>query len=98
MHIRLPNPFPGLSRPVPTPIWNELGYGLEAANLVRSRVFAGEGVHRGKGRPVLLIPGFLAGDGSLATMTGWLRRMDYRTSRAGLRANVNCSGATVERL
>jgi triacylglycerol lipase len=45
----------------------------------------------GEGRPVLLIPGFLAGDGSLATMTRWLRENGYRTRRAGIRANVNCS-------
>ena len=31
------------------------------------------GVPPGEGRPVLLIPGFLAGDGSLGTMTHWLR-------------------------
>ena len=45
----------------------------------------------GEGRPVLLIPGFLAGDGSLATMTHWLRENGYHTRRAGIRANVGCS-------
>ena len=45
----------------------------------------------GDGRPVLLIPGFMAGDGSLATMTRWLRENGYRTRRAGIRANVGCS-------
>jgi pimeloyl-ACP methyl ester carboxylesterase len=47
---------------------------------------------------VLLIPGFLAGDGSLAMMSGWLKRAGYRATRAGMRANVDCSGAVVERL
>jgi pimeloyl-ACP methyl ester carboxylesterase len=47
---------------------------------------------------VLLIPGFLAGDGSLATMTGWLRAMGYQTRRAGIRANVSCSEAACRRL
>jgi triacylglycerol lipase len=47
---------------------------------------------------VLLIPGFLAGDGSLAAMAGWLKRAGYRPARAGMRANVDCSGAAVERL
>ena len=36
----------------------------------------------------MLIPGFLAGDGSLATMTHWLRQAGYHTRRAGIRANV----------
>jgi pimeloyl-ACP methyl ester carboxylesterase len=40
---------------------------------------------------VLLIPGFLAGDGSLGTMTHWLRETGYHTCRAGIRANVGCS-------
>ena len=46
----------------------------------------------GRGRPVLLIPGFLAGDGSLAMMAGWLKRTGYRPSRAGIVSNLNCSG------
>ena len=33
---------------------------------------------RSDGQPVLLIPGFMAGDGSLALMTQWLRRLGYR--------------------
>jgi pimeloyl-ACP methyl ester carboxylesterase len=52
----------------------------------------------GEGRPVMLIPGFLAGDGSLATMTTWLRAAGYRTRRAGIRSNVACSEAACERL
>ena len=61
-------------------------------------MFRGDGVADGRGRPVLLIPGFLAGDGSLAMMAGWLKRAGYRPSRAGMRANVDCSGAIVARL
>ena len=47
---------------------------------------------------MLLIPGFLAGDGSLGVMANWLKRADYRPTRAGIRANVDCSGALLERL
>jgi len=47
---------------------------------------------------VLLIPGFLAGDGSLATMTRWLRENGYHTRRAGIRANVGCSEQNLLRL
>jgi pimeloyl-ACP methyl ester carboxylesterase len=58
----------------------------------------GRELEDGDGRPVLLIPGFLAGDDSLGLMTAWLRRNGYRTKRAGIRSNVDCSTATVERL
>ena len=64
---------------------------VEAARLLRSAVWRGDGVVPGEGRPVLLFPGFLAGDGSLATMTRWLRANGYCTRRAGIRANVGCS-------
>jgi pimeloyl-ACP methyl ester carboxylesterase len=72
-----------------TPLWREARLGLELAALLRDPVFRQEGDE--PGRPVLLIPGFLAGDGSLATMTGWLRRRGHRTRRAGIRFNVDCS-------
>ena len=72
--------------------------GLEAAALMRSRVFKGEGVEHGDGQPVLLIPGFLAGDDSLGLMTQWLRRTGHHTRKAGIRANVDCSSASADRL
>src|SRR4051812_30211478 len=80
------------------PFWRESRVGLEAAALLRSPVYRGQGVADGRGRPVLLIPGFLAGDDSLALMTRWLRASGYRTRKAGLRSNVGCSGQTVERI
>jgi pimeloyl-ACP methyl ester carboxylesterase len=40
----------------------------------------------------------MAGDGSLATMTRWLRQSGYRTRRAGIRANVGCSEEACARL
>jgi triacylglycerol lipase len=72
--------------------------GLEAAALLRNPIFRGDGVADGRGRPVLLIPGFLAGDPSLSMMGGWLKRNGYRPSRAGIVANVDCSGALMPRL
>jgi triacylglycerol lipase len=80
------------------PLWRESRVGLEAARLFRSPVWRGEGVAPGNGRPVLLVPGFLAGDGSLGTMTKWLRANGYWTSRAGIRANVGCSQEACRRL
>jgi triacylglycerol lipase len=89
MEVRLPT--------IP-PLWREGLLGLEAAALMRSPVWRGDGVARGEGRPVLLIPGFLAGDGSLGVMTRWLRTMGYRTRKAGIRANVDCSEAVCRAL
>jgi len=80
------------------PLWRESRVALEAARLFRSPVWRGDGVPAGDGRPVLLVPGFMAGDGSLATLTRWLRANGYWTSRAGIRANVGCSQDACERL
>ena len=80
------------------PLWRESRFGLELADLRRSPVYRGHGVPSGEGRAVMLIPGFLAGDGSLATMTHWLRQNGYHTRRAGIRANVGCSEEACARL
>jgi triacylglycerol lipase len=80
------------------PLWRESRFGFELADLRRSPVYRGHGVPGGDGRAVLLIPGFLAGDTSLATMTHWLRQNGYHTRRAGIRANVDCSEEACARL
>jgi pimeloyl-ACP methyl ester carboxylesterase len=73
------------------PLWRESRLALEAAQLLRSPVWRGIGVPHGEGRGVLLVPGFMAGDGSLGTMAKWLRANGYWTRRAGIRSNVGCS-------
>jgi pimeloyl-ACP methyl ester carboxylesterase len=88
-------PRPPISMP---PLWRESRIGLEWAGLRRSDVFRGAGVPAGDGRGVLLIPGFLAGDGSLGTMSQWLRAAGWHTKRAGIRANVSCSEVACTRL
>lgn len=80
------------------PIWRESRLGVEATALRRSRVYRGEGVADAGGQPVLLIPGFLAGDDSLGVMTGWLRRTGHHTRKAGIRSNIGCSESSLERL
>jgi pimeloyl-ACP methyl ester carboxylesterase len=89
-------PHPHL--PAVPPLWRESRIGLEWAALRRSDVFRGVGVPPGDGRGVLLIPGFLAGDGTLGTMTQWLRAAGYRTKRAGIRSNVACSEVACTRI
>ncbi len=41
--------------------------------------------------PVLLVPGFMAGDGSLALMRRALQQQGMRTYRSHIRANVGCT-------
>lgn len=48
--------------------------------------------------PVLLVPGFMAGDGTLAGMSFLLRGAGYRTYRSGIHVNVGCTRATADRL
>jgi triacylglycerol lipase len=88
----------GVQIPFIPPLWREGRAGVEAAALLRSTIWRGAGVPPGLDRPVLMIPGFMAGDGSLTTMTRWLRANGYRTHRAGMRANVACSEVSCARL
>jgi triacylglycerol lipase len=48
--------------------------------------------------PVLLIPGFMAGDPTLKAMSSMLRRQGFRTYRAQIRVNVGCTREAAERL
>jgi pimeloyl-ACP methyl ester carboxylesterase len=55
------------------------------------------GVPRGDGRPVVLLPGFMAGDYTLNALRLWLRRLGYRPSTAGFLTNTDCSARGYER-
>ena len=73
--------------PVP-PMWLEGRFYIEYLRLIRDPVFRGVEVPPGNGRPVLLIPGFLAGDWTMRTPFGWLRRVGYRPRMGGVAFNV----------
>ena len=51
------------------------------ANLLRDPIYRRPDPTAGGGRPVLLIPGFLAGDETLAVMSRWLVWMSTMTLR-----------------
>jgi pimeloyl-ACP methyl ester carboxylesterase len=69
-------------------MWLEGRIYLEYLRLVRDPVYRGREVPPGLGRPVMLIPGFLAGDWTLRTPYQWLRRVGYRPRLAGVAFNV----------
>jgi len=77
---------------------HELRWQAELARLLVDPVFHGHGVPHGDRRAVVLVPGFLAGDSSLAVMAGWLKRIDYRPYSSGIRWNVDCSDRALDRL
>ena len=76
----------------------ESRWALELARLSVDPVLLGRGVARGDGRPVVLMPGFLAGDASLAVLAAWLRRIGHRPYGCGFVANVDCSDRALERV
>lgn len=72
---------------------------LELARLgVDPAFLSAGGIPRGDGRPVLLVPGFLAGDQTLSVLAGWLWRIGYRPRICGFVANVSCSERALERV
>lgn len=85
------------AEPVSAPVRGELRYGLELARLLAAGRF--HRVSRGRDPlPVLLIPGFLAGDASLSVLGGWLRRRGHRVHGSGMLINVGCAGRELGRL
>lgn len=80
---------------VDVPLRGELRFGLELARLTTDPVFLFPRRRRGAA-PVLLVPGFLAGDLSLAPLRGWLMRRGSRTATAGIRLNVDCGERTAQ--
>ncbi len=71
---------------------------FELARLLTDPVLYGAGVPRGDGRPVVLMPGFLAGDQTLGVIAAWLRRIGYRPQLCGFVTNAGCSDRTLDRL
>jgi triacylglycerol lipase len=79
----------------------------EAARFVRRRAqdrrrhrgtpYAMRAPHVG-GAPVVLVPGFMAGDGTLGLMSRHLRQLGYRTYRSMMHANVGCTQAAGDAL
>lgn len=83
--------------PIDLSLRGELRYGVEFAHLIRDPAFLLPRRQK-DAPPVLLVPGFLAGDASLAVLRGWLRRRGSRASSAGMWLNVDCAERAAGRL
>jgi pimeloyl-ACP methyl ester carboxylesterase len=85
-----------LPRRVFPPLWRE----ARAGSLLLTMMHGGgaQPQRHPTGAPVLLIPGLLAGDATLAQLAGGLHADGWATWPSGMRSNVGCSGAIVRRL
>ncbi len=81
-----------------TPLWREVRWPIEWMRLKSSAVYYGYGVPHGDNEPVLLVPGFLAGDWMMLEMSRWLRRIGYRPYLANILWNTDCPDVTARRL
>ena len=79
------------------PMWGELRYSGELASFLAYSALRPPR-RRADAPPVLLVPGFMAGDASLTVMRQWLRRRGHRVAMSGMRANVDCAERTLDRL
>lgn len=97
----------GFSRPRPLDVLREGRVVLEAGRYAvssldeRRRRWATSYATRGvphSDEPVILVPGFMAGDLTLHAMSRTLRRRGFRTYKAHIRANVGCTRAVADDL
>lgn len=70
----------------------------ELRALQRSGLLEEPRTDTGQGLAVLLIPGLLAPDRSLALLARYLKRHGFRPRRAGIASNVDCSEREAKRL
>lgn len=75
---------------VHTPLWREAFFGLDWLSLRCSPVYWGFGIPHGSGEPVVVVPGFLASDISLAELWAWLARVGYRPYFSHIGRNADC--------
>lgn len=90
----------GFACPTPAAVLREGSAVLEAGRFAlravgerrarRSTPYAARPTAR-HGDPVILVPGFLAGDGTLALMSRALRAQGFRTYRSQIHANIGCT-------
>jgi pimeloyl-ACP methyl ester carboxylesterase len=78
-------------------MYAELRYWPELAGLLADGRFRSP-ARAPRRSPVLLIPGFMAGDASLTLLARWLRRRGHQVRLSGIRVNAGCAGRELSRL
>jgi len=84
--------------PANVPLWRETLFGVDWLSLRLSPVYYGIGIPRGKGEPVVVIPGFLGSDNYLMEMYYWLRRIGYKPYYSRIGRNADCPDVLLDRL
>jgi triacylglycerol lipase len=77
-------------------LWTEALFPAELLLLSASPVYYGFGIPRGDGSAVILIPGFLCGDGYLMPMRWWLDRIGYSACYSGIGVNADCPNLLIQ--
>ncbi len=86
-----------LGSPAFTSLWREGRYGFELGRLLIDPLYLAP-ARAPAPEPVLLIPGFLAGDASLAPLALWLGRRGHPVASAGMLVNTECAERAIGRL
>ncbi len=79
-------------------VWREFRHPLERQAFERDRQRLDTLLPPGAGRPVVLVPGYLAGDSSMREVDRWLVRGGYDVSFAGVGRNMNVSSWAADRI
>jgi pimeloyl-ACP methyl ester carboxylesterase len=79
-------------------IGNEMLTGFDWLALQVSPVYAGIGVARGRGAPVVVVPGMLASNASTRPLRSWLKRMGYNPFVAEIERNSGCPERVLDRV
>jgi triacylglycerol lipase len=80
------------------PLWREAFAGVDWLELHFSDAYAGVGVHRGSGEPVVLVPGLMARDTSMLELKCWLERMGYDAHYSEVGRLSGCPEELADRL
>lgn len=80
------------------PLWREAFAGVDWWELHFSAAYAGVGVPRGSGEPVVLVPGLMARDESMLELKCWLERMGYDSRHSEIGRIAGCPEALAEQL
>lgn len=81
-----------------SPLPREALWVLDWISLRASAVYRGEGVPRGRGEAVIVVPGFLGSYTRLHELTDWLGRVSYHVFGPGFERNIECPDVLLERL